>query len=139
MTDSKAAAAAESAAKWDLTSSVSPHLDLHMMFPLLEYVDSLIAGGQISYSLQDVAAARLALLRPTHMVDYAMDIYKELHGSDGKDVEIPQEMEDQKARVFEKLEELRTGCRAFDELWRQDEKRVRYHYLMYISCQLYIF
>lgn len=123
MTDSKAAAAAESAAKWDLTSSVSPHLDLHMMFPLLEYVDSLIAGGQISYSLQDVAAARLALLRPTHMVGYAMDIYKELHGSDGKDVEIPQEMEDQKARVFEKLEELRTGCRAFDELWRQDEKR----------------
>ena len=121
--------AAESAAKWDLTSSVSPHLDLHMMFPLLEYVDNLIAEGLISYSAQDVAAARLSLLRPTHMVDYAMDIYKELHANsvnENEEVEIPREMEDQKLRVFERLEELRTGCAAFDELWRppHDEKRV---------------
>jgi len=111
---------AASAAKWDLTSSVSPHLDLHMMFPLLEYVDSLIAQGQISYSAQDVAAARLSLLRPTHMVDYAMDIYKELHG----DVEIPKEMEDQKASVFEKLEELRAGCKAFADLCLETDKKV---------------
>lgn len=56
-----------------------------------------------------------------------MDIYKDLHmvehGGNAEDVEIPQEMEDQKNRVFEKLEELRTGCRAFDELWRESEKR----------------
>jgi len=132
LNESSTESAAESAAKWDLTSSISPHLDLHMMFPLLEYVDGLIANGQISYSNKDVAAARLSLLRPTHMVDYAMDIYKELHmygkedssvEEEEEEVEIPQEMEDQKVVVFEKLEELRSGCRAFDELWRQDEQR----------------
>lgn len=109
-----------SAATWDLTSSVSPHLDLHMMFPLLEYVDGLIAQGQIPYSVNDVAAARLSLLRPTHMVDYAMDIYRDLHGAEH---EIPQEMEDQKTSVFEKLEELRNGCKSFDELWREEGRR----------------
>ena len=66
------------AASWDLTSQISPHLDLHMMFPLLEYVDSLITAGLVPYTHGDVAASRLALLRPTHMVDYAMDIYREL-------------------------------------------------------------
>ena len=80
------------AAEWDLTSQISPHLDLHMMFPLLEYVDSLITADLVPYTHSDVAASRLSLLRPTHMVDYAMDIYRELHGAEA---EIPQEMEQQ--------------------------------------------
>lgn len=116
------------AAKWDLTSSVSPYLDLHMMFPLLEYVDSLIASGAIPYSLSDVAAARLKLLSPTHMVDYAMDIYRELHGEDAP---IPEEMELQKAEVLKRMAELKTeeggckdpGCKAFDELCRNVEEK----------------
>lgn len=111
---------ASSAADHDLTASVSPHLDLHMMFPLLEYVDSLIAQGRIPYSVNDVAAARLALLRPTHMVDYAMDIHRELHGADTK---VPEEMEERKVRVFERLEELRKGCKGFDELWKEEGRR----------------
>lgn len=107
-------------ASWDLTSRVSPYLDLHMMFPLLEYVDSLINDGMIPYETSDVAAARLSLLRPTHMVDYAMDIYRDLHGQDAV---IPQEMEDQKAAVFEKLEELRVGCKSLDDLMQNTDER----------------
>lgn len=113
----------EAAAKWNLTSSVSPYLDLHMMFPLLEYVDSLISTGAIPYSSSDVAAARLSLLRPTHMVDYAMDIYRELHGDDA---EIPVEMEDQKVKVYETLAALKddAGCKAFfDDLCKNQELR----------------
>jgi len=104
---------------WDLTPKVSPYLDLHMMFPLLEYVDSLISSGLIPFRAEDVAAARLSLLRPTHMVDYAMDIYRELHG---EEAEIPIEMEEQKAKVFERMEELRVGCARFHELCA-DERR----------------
>ena len=102
-------------ASHDLTSLISPYLDLHMMFPLLEYVDSLISSDAISYKSQDVAKARLNLLRPTHMVDYAMDIYRELHGQESA---IPQEMEDQKANVLKTLDELKAdvGCKAFEEL-----------------------
>jgi translation initiation factor 3 subunit E len=114
------------AASWDLTPRVSPYLDLHMMFPLLEYVDSLISSELIPYSHQDVAAARLKLLRPTHMVDYAMDIYRELHGAEA---EIPAEMEEQKAKVFETLEELRTGRDTFDELANNEAERVSHESL----------
>jgi translation initiation factor 3 subunit E len=108
------------AASWDLTSKISPYLDLHMMFPLLEYIDSLISKGSIAYSHEDVAKARLSLLTPTHMVDYAMEIYKELHNND-----IPAEMEDQKAQVLATLETLKNdeGCKAFTELCKNTELR----------------
>lgn len=110
-------------ASWDLTNRVSPYLDLHMMFPLLEYVDSLINEGMIAYDSSDVAAARLSLLRPTHMVDYAMDIYRELHGDDNP---IPQEMEDQKAAVFVKLEELRNASKPLDDLLSNQDQKVSF-------------
>jgi translation initiation factor 3 subunit E len=114
-----------SAASWDLTSLISPYLDLHMMFPLLEYVDSLISSGVIPYASADVAAARLSLLRPTNMVDYAMDIYRELHG---EDAEIPMEMEDQKKLVLEKMEKLKAeaGCKAFEDLCQNQELRAQF-------------
>lgn len=111
----------EDASTYDLTGLISPHLDLHMMFPLLEYIDSLISANAISYSSSDVAQARLSLLKPTHMVDYAMDIYREVHG---EDAEIPREMEEQKNAVFKELEELREGAAKMDELFRNEELRV---------------
>jgi translation initiation factor 3 subunit E len=113
-------ATTEDASTYDLTSRISPYLDLHMMFPLLEYIDSLISNGAISYSSSDVAQARLSLLKPTHMVDYAMDIYREIKG---ENAEIPKEMEDQKVEVFRELEELREGAAKMDELFRNDELR----------------
>ena len=113
---------------WDLTCSISPHLDLHMMFPLLEFVDSLIDNGLIPYSSTDVAQARLALLRPTHMVDYAMDIYRELHQGTAS-AEVPEEMEQQKAAVYEKLEALRVGCSTLDDLCKNAEERVSWIHL----------
>lgn len=110
------------AASWDLTSKVSPYLDLHMMFPLLEYVDELISKDLIPYSNEEVARARLTLLRPTHMVDYAIDIYNDLHGTEGV---IPSEMEEQKKKVYETLNELKEdeGCKAFEELCNNQELR----------------
>lgn len=108
--------------QWDLTSRVSPYLDRHMMFPLLEYVDSLINAGTVSYAPKDVATVRLSLLRPTHMVDYAIDIYKGVHGDDAP---VPAEMGEQKTKVYERLEELRKGCDVFDKLSRNEEERAK--------------
>lgn len=107
--------------QWDLTSKISPYLDRHMMFPLLEYLDGLIADGSVRYSTQDVAAARLALLRPTHMVDYAMDIYKTVH----PESEIPAEMQEQKSSVYQRLEELEKGCKALHELCSNEEEKTK--------------
>ena len=115
------AAPSTDAATYDLTSQISPYLDLHMMFPLLEYIDSLISTGSVSYNSVDVTQARLELLKPTHMVDYAEEIYREIHGADAT---IPQGMEDQKAGVIEGFEKLREGQIKFDELCRNGEVRV---------------
>lgn len=112
---------AEGLEQWDLTSKISPFLDRHMLFPLLEYLDGLINAGTISYSSKDVAASRLALLRPTHMVDYAIDIYKSVHGESSQ---VPQEMEDQKAQVFKQLEELKSGCKPLADLCENAEEKV---------------
>lgn len=107
--------------EWDLTSKLSPFLDRHMMFPLLEYLDSLINAGTCSYQSKDVAAARLVLLRPTHMVDYAIDIYKNLHPT----AEIPQEMMAQKEKVYQDLEQLKKACQPLDDLAQNQEEKVR--------------
>lgn len=108
--------------QWDLTSKNSSYLDRHMMFPLLEYLDGLIAADKISYSSKDVAAARLSLLRPTHMVDYAVDTYKSVHG---ESAEIPGEMEEQKTEVFKQLEELKSGCKPLTDICDNEEEKVR--------------
>lgn len=105
--------------QWDLTSAVAPYLDRHMMFPLLEYLDSLINSGVISYQTKDVAAARLALLRPTHMVDYAIDIHKTL----SPDAAVPAEMEQQKKDVYQRLGELREGCQSLNDLCQNEAER----------------
>lgn len=117
--------------QWDLTFQISPYVDRHMMFPLLEYLDILIADGTVSYSNKDVAAARLALLRPTHMVDYAMDIYKMVHPNT-TDEQIPEEMQEQKKRVYQRLEELEKGCKALHELCSNEEEKVRK--VLYTMC-----
>jgi len=120
--------------QWDLTSKVSPYLDRHMMFPLLEYLDTLIGAGTVSYSSKDVAAARLALLRPTHMVDYAIDIYKGLHGDDSA---VPPEMEEQKKEVYSRLEEMQAGCKNLEDLCKNEEERVSQKRIA-LNCCMYV-
>jgi translation initiation factor 3 subunit E len=106
---------------WDLTAKVSPYLDRHMLFPLLDYTDSLIANKTVLYTQKDVAAARLDLLRPTLMVDYAIDCYKNLHGETAA---IPDELTLQKDRVLVEQEELKTPCEALEVLFNDKEHRV---------------
>jgi translation initiation factor 3 subunit E len=117
---SSTAASSSSIEQWDLTSKVSPFLDRHMMFPLLEYLDSLISSGTCAYPSKDVATARLALLGPTHMVDYAMDIYQQLHPNST----IPDEMIAQKKQVYEELEQLKASCHPLIELVQNTEEKV---------------
>ena len=108
--------------EWDLTSLVSPYLDRHMMFPLLEFLDGLIASNQIGYGAEQVQAARLALLRPTKMMDYAMDI---LNGSEeSKNTKLMEELQQEKSHVLEQLEVLKEGCQKLQEICISDEELV---------------
>lgn len=52
--------------KYDLTRTISKYLDLHMMFPLLDFV---VEAGM--YPSDQVAQARLDLVDATNMVSHA--------------------------------------------------------------------
>lgn len=70
--DGGAAAVAEAAdvpraSKYDLTRTISKYLDLHMMFPLLDFVETTKI-----YPAEQVAQARVDLLDATNMVRYKM-------------------------------------------------------------------
>ena len=96
-----------------------------MIFPLLDYVDRCIVAGTIPYSRPDVFQARLDLAKPTKMIDYAMEMYREVHGVDAV---IPPEMEEKKAAVFKELEELRDGQTKLNELMSNVELRVSWRF-----------
>ncbi|KAL7575765.1 hypothetical protein ACA910_003095 [Epithemia clementina (nom. ined.)] len=108
--------------QWDLTSLVSPYLDRHMMFPLLEFLDGLIASNQVGYAADQVQAARLALLRPTKMMDYAMDILSGSEDSKNNNDNLMQELQQEKTRVLEQLEVLKEGCTKLQEICLNEEE-----------------
>ncbi|TKW31166.1 hypothetical protein SEVIR_2G087100v4 [Setaria viridis] len=78
----------------DLTARLAPHLDRHLVFPLLE---SLQERGL--YPEEEILAAKLTLLGGTNMVDYAMAIHRSLHGTD----EVPGGMVARRAEVVDRL------------------------------------
>lgn len=98
-----------------------------MLFPLLEFLDGLLATGAdatslppVPYTPTSVARSRLDLLGPTHMVDYAMDVYQQLYPSIGS---VPAEMEQKRAAVLERLEELKGVCADLEQLLNDSSRR----------------
>ena len=63
--------------QYDLTLTNSRYLDRHLVFPLLEFL-----GSRQLYDAAEIEAAKLALIEKTNMVDYAVDIYQQLHQTD---------------------------------------------------------
>jgi len=84
-------------ARYDLTAKISPHLDRHLVFPLLEFLQT-----KNIYSEEELMTAKLELLSKTNMVDFAMDMYKKLHKSDN----VPEEMLKKRQIVVSKLKTL---------------------------------
>lgn len=68
-------------ANYDLTSRIAPHLDRHLVFPLLEFLQE-----RQLYAEDEILKAKIELLSQTNMVDYAMDIHKTLYHTE----EVPQ-------------------------------------------------
>lgn len=60
--------------EYDLTQTISKYLDKHLVFPLLEF----LSQKQL-YDASEIEAAKLELIEKTNMVDYAVDIYQQLH------------------------------------------------------------
>ncbi len=84
--------------EYDLTPKLSEYLDLHLILPLLDFLENCKI-----YPADEVKAARLEIIQPTNMLDYAIEIYKELH----EGVKVPVELEKRRDSVFTRLDVLK--------------------------------
>ncbi|CAH1115815.1 unnamed protein product [Psylliodes chrysocephalus] len=84
-------------AKFDLTPKMGQYLDRHLVFPLLEF---LSAKG--IYNETELLKAKLDILSKTNMIDYAIDIRKQLYPDD----EIPDDLKQRRSHVVSQLQEL---------------------------------
>ncbi|KAJ7972179.1 Eukaryotic translation initiation factor 3 subunit E [Quillaja saponaria] len=84
-------------ADYDLTPRIAPNLDRHLVFPLLEFLQE-----RQLYPDEQILKAKIELLNRTNMVDYAMDIHKNLYHTD----DVPQDMVERRAEVVGKLKKL---------------------------------
>jgi len=87
----------EELAKYDLTSKMTPFLDKHLIFPILNFLREELK----IYKDEDITRAELLLLNDTNMLDFAKDKYEAL----GE--EPPEEMEAKREKVIEHLEQTR--------------------------------
>jgi len=61
-------------AEWELTNKLCPYLDRHLVIPLMEF---LTVKG--IYDETDLLRYKLELLSSTSMVDYTMDVHRNLY------------------------------------------------------------
>ncbi|KAM7258074.1 hypothetical protein ACFE04_013815 [Oxalis oulophora] len=83
--------------EYDLTPRIAPHLDRHLVFPLLEFLQE-----RNLYPDEQILKSKIELLNNTNMVDYAMDIHKTLYRTE----DVPQDMVDRRAEVVGRLKAL---------------------------------
>ncbi|KAJ6802762.1 eukaryotic translation initiation factor 3 subunit E [Iris pallida] len=84
-------------AEYDLTPRISPHLDRHLVFPLLEFLQE-----RSLYDDNAILGAKIELLSKTNMVDYAMDIHKSRFNTE----DVPLDMIDRRNEVVSRLKSL---------------------------------
>mmetsp|Transcript_28902 Transcript_28902/g.67204 ORF Transcript_28902/g.67204 Transcript_28902/m.67204 type:complete len:443 (+) Transcript_28902:111-1439(+) len=106
-----------STAEHDLTNTISAYLDLHLMFPLLEFVE---VNKLLKYDRIEVQKARLALLKPTNMVDYAIEIHQDIAGTE----DTPADMATQRDEVYEKMGRLESENKTLETFFA-DKDAVR--------------
>jgi translation initiation factor 3 subunit E len=94
----------------DLLPKLIPHLDRHLIFPLLEH------AGQESIDESDVTKAKYELLKQTNMTDYVAKLWQEINDSD----EMPQEYVKKRDEVVQRLQLYAEESSKITELLQDD-------------------
>jgi translation initiation factor 3 subunit E len=66
-------------ADYDLTKTIIPYLDRHLVFPLLAHLLEISL-----FPVEDVQKAQYELAKSTNMVDYAVMLYQQVNGEDAE-------------------------------------------------------
>ncbi|KAF8491151.1 eIF3 subunit 6 N terminal domain-containing protein [Russula emetica] len=90
-------------AEYDLTRTIIPYLDRHLVFPLLTHLHE---SGL--FTLEQVAAAQYELAKGTNMVDYIVSLYEQLN----PDSEVPQEFAAKREKAVAINEQLQQEAQA---------------------------
>ncbi|XP_050536025.1 eukaryotic translation initiation factor 3 subunit E [Daktulosphaira vitifoliae] len=86
-------------AKFDLTSKMTKYLDRHLVAPLLEFL-----WAKKIYNENEILSAKLDILNKTNMMDYVIEIYKQLN----PDKEVPEEMKLRRDQIVSQLHQLQS-------------------------------
>jgi translation initiation factor 3 subunit E len=111
-----------SPADYDLLPKLAPHLDRHMIFPLLEFtasqsIDEETGDVTDEKKMREITEAKFALLKKTDMTDYVANLYCELQGLK----EPPIEYAERKQKVFSQLEKFEQETGKITELLERED------------------
>jgi len=88
-------------AAFDYTPMIVPHLDRHMVLPILQFLQANKLGKE-----EDLLAATVEFAQGTKMVDFFAAQYKQLKKTD----QIPKNMEDLRSEVLKQLVDWKEAC-----------------------------